>query len=57
MDKFPYVDEKLVEALQKLFPDRLPDSPNGLTSGDIARLIGQQEVIRYLKKRLSTQEM
>lgn len=56
MDKFPYVDEKMVEELQKLFPDRLPDSATGITSGDIARLIGQQEVIRYLKKRLSVQE-
>lgn len=56
MDKFPYVDEKLVEELQKLFPDRLPDSASGITLGDIARLIGQQEVIRYLKKRLSVQE-
>lgn len=56
-DKFPYVDDKLVAALEKLFPDRLPDSASGLNMADVARLIGQQEVIRYLKKRLSIQEM
>jgi hypothetical protein len=55
--KFPYVDDKLVAALEKLFPDRLPDSAAGITVADVSRLVGQQEVIRYLKKRLKEQEM
>ena len=49
---FPAVDEQLLKALAERFPDRLPEKPEG---ADLPRLVGQQDVIRFLRAIHETQ--
>lgn len=44
---FPPVDEQVLKALESRFPDKLP-SP-GISEHRLHELIGQQEVIRFLR--------
>lgn len=44
-----HVPTPLLEALKERFPDRLPTDICGAT--DIARKVGQQDVIRFLQRQ------
>ena len=48
------VSIELLEALQELFPNRLPDDPS-IAPQELGRLIGHQDVIRLLKAALEEQ--
>lgn len=41
---------QVIEELEEAFPDQLPKT--NVTDSQIHRLIGQQDVIRYLKQHL-----
>lgn len=45
--QFPPVDEQVLKALEARFPDRIPATVVG--EGELGRLVGQQEVIRFLR--------
>jgi hypothetical protein len=47
------VTQELLEGLETLFPDRLPSEPP--SSLEIARLVGQQQVIRKLRDEFEKQ--
>lgn len=49
---FPPVPGPLLEALQRAFPDRIPDKP-GVASQEV--LIGNQQVIRFLRSQFEEQ--
>lgn len=49
----PPVDESLVKALEARFRDTLPSSVVG--EGELGRLVGQQEVIRFLRHTFNEQ--
>ncbi len=49
-DLIPGLSPALVEAVERLFPDRLPSKP--LAAEEVARLIGQQDVVRKLRAAL-----
>lgn len=49
----PPVSKALLDWLLKVFPDRLPDT----TSVDTSVLVGQQQVIRHLKKQSDRQTL
>jgi hypothetical protein len=50
---FPAVPKDLLDRLSELYPDRLPAHP--LTLEGTARLIGQQDVIRFLRAKFGRQ--
>jgi hypothetical protein len=50
---FPTIPLSLLEALENRFPDRLPDHP--CTEAQAAELIGQQQVIRILRREYEKQ--
>lgn len=52
--RFPSVSEELLQALEELFPDRLPDTPHTPVT-QVAALVGQQDVIRFLRKQFEEQ--
>jgi hypothetical protein len=52
-NKFPNVTKELLEALEKRFPDRLPDSPLALE--EYAQLIGRSDVVRFLRHQFNLQ--
>ena len=54
MDNFPVVDERVVAALVKVFPDRCPDiqTPEKQVWFDA----GRADVIRFLAAKLQEQE-
>lgn len=49
----PYVPPELVAYLEYCFPDRLPSQLLGLP--EVARRVGQQDVIRVLRLHLDSQ--
>lgn len=51
--RFPPLDRRIVEALARLYPNKLPDNPE---KADISRLVGRQDVIRFLEGELEAQE-
>lgn len=50
---FPLIPEKLIEELERRFPDRIPSSP--VDGGDLGVLIGQQHVVRLLRREFEKQ--
>ena len=54
MKTFPYIPEELFKALEEAFPDRLPTDQ--LEPQQFAALIGRQQVIRFLRTRLASQQ-
>jgi hypothetical protein len=54
MKTFPYIPEELFKALEEAFPDRLP--ADHIETHHFAVLIGQQQVIRFLRARLALQQ-
>lgn len=52
-EDFPYVPEDLLEALRKVFPDRLPRKQ--ITHEDFLVLQGQQKVIDFLSVKFNEQ--
>lgn len=53
---FPPVDVFLIEALERMFPNRLPEKVSDLMGQELARRIGQQEVINALRDVCHMQE-
>lgn len=51
---FPFVDAALVDALERVFPDRCPD-PH-LTEPEIRQRIGEVRVVRFLRALQLKQE-
>ena len=51
---FPFVPEDLLEALERVFPDRCPDGE--LTDAEIRERIGECRVLRFLKRHQQRQE-
>ena len=56
MTKAPPISRELLEYIQKVFPDRLPDSPPA-SVGEVAALVGNQQVIRHLKAQAEKQSL
>lgn len=54
--KAPPIPRDLLEYLQKVFPDRLPDSPMA-SAEEVAALVGNQQVIRHLKVQAEKQSL
>lgn len=52
---FPYIDEKLVEGLLRLFPNTLPVHSRDIELPELYRLLGQQDVINFLQLHLLKQ--
>ena len=50
----PPIPRELVEALDKLYPERSPDI--GWSDREVWRRVGQREVVRFLLARLLEQE-
>jgi hypothetical protein len=48
-DGFPPVPLALVERLEELFPDRLPDIDEPLDAVEIAKRVGRADIIRLLR--------
>jgi hypothetical protein len=55
MDEFPFVDTKLVEALQRAFPDTIPNDIMTLSPREIGPLHGVQVVVRFLQAQAAEQ--
>ncbi len=53
MSKLPWIDPDLIKGLEEVFPNTLPDA--AITTSELARLIGQQDVIRYLIRKMAEQ--
>ncbi len=51
---FPSVPAELLEALERAFPDRCPDSE--LSDAEIRERIGECRVVRFLKRHHQRQE-
>lgn len=51
--RFPPVPQALIERLEEMFPNRLPQDPE--PSEETARRIGQQDVIRKLRTEYERQ--
>lgn len=51
--QFPPVDEQALLALEARFPDRIPVAV--VSEGELGRLVGQQEVIRFLRFQFNEQ--
>lgn len=54
MDRFPYVDPALVEALAQLFPDQVPDISD--PDRKVWLRVGQVSVVRFLRSKAAEQE-
>jgi len=54
-DKFPPIDEKLLEALDKLFPERTPEI--NMDMKEIYFRIGQRSVVRFLHEKFKNQNI
>ena len=54
-EAFPFIPGDLFKALSEAFPDQIP-STHDLSQADFARLVGQQEVIRFLRTKFRLQE-
>lgn len=52
----PQIPRDLMEYLQEVFPDKLPEQPFGAPEA-LAALIGQQQVIRHLKTHFDRQAL
>lgn len=52
-NKFPYVSKELLEHLEKAFPDRMPETEDGLES--IRFKQGQVSVVRHLRYQFNNQ--
>lgn len=52
----PDIPDGLVDFLRQTFRDRLPSSIADATPSEIARRIGQQEVIRHLEQLYAVQQ-
>jgi hypothetical protein len=48
---FPAFSAEVMEALEAAFPDKLPIDRD-VTPSSIAALVGQQEVLRFMRARL-----
>ncbi|QDB71013.1 hypothetical protein bb8_p38 [Bordetella phage vB_BbrP_BB8] len=53
--QFPSVPEELLKALEEKFPNALPTSFENLTVIDVARKMGAQEVVNYLRLQFEKQ--
>ncbi len=51
-DKFPAVPLDLVEHLERLFPDKLPEIH--VTDRELGQLIGQSDVVKLLREMSGT---
>ena len=49
----PYLEEGVLRYLDAIFPNTLPSKP--VSEVDLARMVGQQDVIRLLKQIHETQ--
>lgn len=47
-DDFPSIPEDLLEALEKIYPNKLPAHP-GITLSEVNYKQGQQQVIMFLR--------
>ena len=54
-EKFPPIDDKLLEALDKLFPERTPEI--NMEMKEIYFRIGQRSVVRFLHEKSKTQNI
>jgi hypothetical protein len=54
-EQFPAVDEGLVQALIERFPDRCPRGP--VENFELGKLVGQQEVIAFLRSEMELQTL
>jgi hypothetical protein len=52
-EPFPDVPSELLEELAARFPDKLPSGP--VTETELARLVGQQTVLRFLRSQAAAQ--
>ena len=52
--EFPHVPPELLEALERVFPDRCPDSE--LSDADIRERIGECRVVRFIKRHFLRQQ-
>jgi hypothetical protein len=52
-DQFPHVSIELLEALDRLFPERCPDP--SWADRDIWRKTGNREVVRFLRAKFDEQ--
>jgi hypothetical protein len=50
---FPFIDETLLQELERIFPDKCPDG--GLSNDDIRERIGETRVLRYLRRQFERQ--
>jgi len=48
MDNFPYVPKDLLEALEKLYPERTPEPE--WSDREIWMRVGERRVVRFLKR-------
>jgi len=53
--EFPAISPQLIEALDRIFPDRLPTTAN-YTDRDVACAIGWRQVIDRLKLEMKRQQ-
>ena len=53
LEPFPDVPPELLEGLAVRFPDKLPAGP--VSEAELARLVGQQSVVRFLRSHLASQ--
>lgn len=52
-EPFPDVPPELLEELAARFPDKLPAGP--VSEAELARLVGQQAVLRFLRSQAARQ--
>lgn len=52
-EPFPDVPPELLEELAARFPDKLPSEP--VTETELASLVGQQDVLRFLRSHAARQ--
>ena len=51
--EFPPVEDALIEAIERIFPDRAPES--ALSNDEIRERIGEVRVLRFLKHQRDRQ--
>jgi hypothetical protein len=56
MDDAPYVPRDVVEWLQKLFPNEIPDNLLTLSERATGALHGRREIVSFLEAALAAQE-
>jgi len=54
-DQFPHVNQELLQALDKLFPERTPEI--NMDMKEIYFRIGQRSVVRFLHEKVKTQNI